>query len=518
VADRLKNPVREAYSSSADISDPKGRLRLAEPVAVVDIGSNSVRLVAYEGLTRAPTPIFNEKVLCGLGRGVASTGLLPEDGVREALHALARFRTLLTLMGITDVRVLATAAARDAKNGPAFIAEAEKAIGQNVELISGKREANLSALGVLSGMHHPDGIVGDLGGGSLELIDIDDRTIGKGVSLQLGGLALMDASNGSLKKAEKIVTKAIEKIKLSGKKRTFYAVGGTWRALAKLHMRQVGYPLNVLHGYRISAQEAIDFCRMTQRLDPDTMNSISEVSTPRRPLLAYGALVLEHILLESGCSDVVFSALGVREGLLYELLSEKDRKLDPLLSASSELNLLRSRSPLHGEELISWTDALFASSGLEETSADMRLRAAACLVADIGWRAHPDYRGEQSLNIISNAAFVGIDHPGRAYIALSIYYRHEGISDQQLSPRVRELTSTRLLERARLLGAAMRVAYNLSASMPSVLPRIPLVCRGSDVILTLPPELAPLSSDRLVNRMRQLARLLGKNPVILTEI
>jgi exopolyphosphatase / guanosine-5'-triphosphate,3'-diphosphate pyrophosphatase len=516
VVNRSKNPVREAYLNSAEISNPKGRLRLAEPVAVVDIGSNSVRLVAYEGLTRAPTPIFNEKVLCGLGRGVASTGLLPEDGVREALQALARFRTLIALMGINDVRVLATAAARDARNGPAFIAEAELAIGHNVELISGKREAALSALGVLSGVHHPNGIVGDLGGGSLELIDIEDREISKGVSLQLGGLALMDASNGSLKKAAKIVQKAFDKVKLSGKKRTFYAVGGTWRALAKLHMRQVGYPLNVLHGYTVSAQEAIDFCRMAQRLDPETIGSIGEVSTPRRPLLAYGALVLEHILLESGCSEVIFSALGVREGLLYELLSEKERQYDPLLSAASELNLLRSRSPLHGEELIAWTDALFSSSGLEETSADLRLRAAACLVADIGWRAHPDYRGEQSLNIISNAAFVGVDHPGRAYIALSIYYRHEGISDQQLSPRLRELISTRLQERARILGAAMRVAYNLSASMPSVLPLIPLVCRGSEVVLTLPPELASLSSDRLVNRMKQLGRLIGKNPVIIT--
>jgi exopolyphosphatase / guanosine-5'-triphosphate,3'-diphosphate pyrophosphatase len=514
VVNRSKNPVREAYSSSADISDPKGRLRLAEPVAVVDIGSNSVRLVAYEGLTRAPTPIFNEKVLCGLGRGVASTGLLPEDGVRDALQALTRFRTLISLMGISDVRVLATAAARDARNGPAFIADAELAIGQNVELISGRREATLSALGVLSGMHHPDGIVGDMGGGSLELIDIEDSKIGRGNSLQLGGLALMDASNGSLKKAAKIVEKALGKIKIDGKRRVFYAVGGTWRALAKLHMRQVGYPLNVMHGYSISAREAIDFCRMAQRLEPETMASIDAVSNARRPLLAYGALVLEHILLESGCSDVVFSALGVREGLLYDLLNEEDRKYDPLLSAASELNLLRSRSPRHGEELIAWTDALFASSDLDEDREDLRLRAAACLVADIGWRAHPDYRGEQSLNIISHAAFVGIDHPGRAYIALSVFYRHVGLSDNELSPRLRELASTRLLERARLLGAAMRVAYIMTASMPDVLPRIPLVCEGRELILSLPPELAALSSDRLVSRMKQLARLLGKTPRI----
>ncbi|MFM9973642.1 MAG: Ppx/GppA family phosphatase [Beijerinckiaceae bacterium] len=518
MVNRSKTQAREAYSSSADISDAKGRLRLAQPVAVVDIGSNSVRLVAYEGLTRAPTPVFNEKVLCGLGRGVTRTGFLPEDGVRLALQSLARFRTLIGLMQISDVRVLATAAAREAKNGPDFIVEAEKAIGVPVDLISGQREASLSAMGVLSGFHKPDGIVGDLGGGSLELIDVDDQKLGKGVSLPLGGLALMDASGNSLKKAQKIVTKALGALDLNGKKRTFYAIGGTWRALARLHMRQVGYPLNVMHGYALPMREAVDFCRMAQRLDPETLVSIDAVSSARRPLLAFGALVLENVILESGCSEVVFSALGVREGLLYELLDKEHRKHDPLLSAASELNLLRSRSPLHGEELIDWTDALFASVDIEETSGDSRLRAATCLVADIGWRAHPDYRGEQSLNIISHAAFVGIDHPGRAFLALSIFYRHVGLSDDHLSPRLRELASTRLLERARLLGAAMRVAYILSASMPGVLPRMPLVCHGKDLILTLPPELAALNSERLVSRLKQLARLLGKDVKLIVDV
>jgi exopolyphosphatase / guanosine-5'-triphosphate,3'-diphosphate pyrophosphatase len=500
------------------VSDPKGRLKLAAPVAVIDIGSNSVRLVAYEGLTRAPTPIFNEKVLCGLGRGVAKTGLLPEDGVSQALRALARFRTLVGLMGITDVKVLATAAARDATNGKAFIKEAEAAIGTRIELISGQREARLSAMGVMSGFHRPDGIVGDLGGGSLELIDIDGLKLGKGVSVQLGGIALQDASGGSLKKADKIIRKALDGVKLDGKRRAFYAVGGTWRAISRLHMRQIGYPLNVMHGYALPAREAIDFCRMTQRVAPETMMAIDSVSTARRPLLAFGALVLEHVLKESECSSVIFSVMGVREGLLYELLDDVDRRRDPLIAAAAELNLLRSRSPRHSEELADWTDALMASSGLDETTEDRRLRTAACLVADIGWRAHPDYRGEQSLNIIAHAAFVGVDHPGRAFIALSVFYRHVGLSDDELSPRVREIASSRLLERARILGAAMRVAYIISAAMPGVLPRTPLACSGNRLTLTLPPALAALNSDRLANRLKQLARLLGREPQILVDL
>jgi exopolyphosphatase / guanosine-5'-triphosphate,3'-diphosphate pyrophosphatase len=492
-------------------------LQLAHPIAVVDVGSNSVRLVAYEGLTRAPTPVFNEKVLCGLGRGVSRTGLLPEDGVRQALQALARFRTLIDLMDISDVKVLATAAARDASNGQEFIEQAERAIGTKVELISGQREAQLSAMGVLSGFHKPDGIVGDLGGGSLELIDVHADRLGRGKSVKLGGLALQDASGGSLKRAAKIVRDTLATVAFDGKKRSFYAVGGTWRSLSRLHMRRVGYPLNVSHGYSMTTREAIDFCRMAQRVEPDAMLSIDSVSSARRPLLAYGALVLENVLRETECANVVFSVTGVREGLLYELLDDHVRQQDPLLSAAAELNVLRSRSPVHGEDLVIWTDALFASTELDETAEDKRLRQAACLVADIGWRAHPDYRGEQSLNIIAHAAFVGVDHPGRAFIALSVFYRHVGMSDDELSPRLRELASMRLLERARILGAAMRVAYIISAAMPGILRRAPVVVEGPRLTLTLPSQFAALQSDRLNNRLKQLAKLLGKDAAVFVD-
>jgi exopolyphosphatase / guanosine-5'-triphosphate,3'-diphosphate pyrophosphatase len=515
VANPSRIQVPALFSGSNNPAMIKGRLASNAPLAVVDIGSNSVRLVAYEGLTRAPTPLFNEKVLCGLGKGVANTGFLPEEGVALALKSLQRFRALITMMQISEVHVIATAAARDAKNGPEFLAAAEEAIGAPVQLLSGKREATLSAHGIRAGFFRPDGLVGDLGGGSLELIDVSPKHEGGAVSLPLGGLALTDSSGGSLKKAAKIVDKALKKCDFDAKRRSFYAVGGTWRALAKLHMAQKGYALNVLHHYRMDSAEAIEFCRMVQRLDPDALPAISSVSTARRPLLALGALVLEHTLLHSGARDVAFSALGVREGLLFDLLSKEERERDPLLAAAMDFNILRSRAPQHGLDLIEWTDRLFDVLGLEETDEERRLRAAACLLADIGWRAHPDFRGEQTLHMISNAAIVGIDHPGRAYIALAVFYRHNGISEADLSPRLRELTSTRLQERARILGAAMRVAYIASASMPGVLPRIG-VCRvsKSKLGLVLPQDLAPLTGDRLQGRLRQLAKLSGQEAEI----
>jgi exopolyphosphatase / guanosine-5'-triphosphate,3'-diphosphate pyrophosphatase len=497
-------------------SSAQGRIDRGPPIAVIDIGSNSVRLVAYEGLTRSLTPIFNEKVLAGLGREVQSTGLLAPDAVDKALGALRRFRRLCETIRVKRVLAIATAACRDADNGPAFIAEAEQICGTSIDVLSGKREAMLSALGVVSGFYRADGIVGDLGGGSLELIDVYGRRIKAGATLPLGGLALQDISKKSLKYAEKVVSRELGRLPALkiGAQRTFFAVGGTWRALARLHMWQTGYPLHVTHGYSIPAKEMLEFARLVRRVDANTLSKIEVVADARRPLLAYAAIVLEQLVRKARPKQVVFSALGVREGLLYELLDEEEQKKDALIAAAEELNVLRSRSPRHGQELIEWTDRFMSTSGLDETADEKRLRHAACLLADIGWRAHPDYRGEQSLNIIANAAFVAVDHPGRAFLALSVFYRHMGLIDEELSPHVRELATTRMLDRARVLGAAMRVAYVTSAAMPGVLPHAPMIVERGKLKLTLTGRFAAYDGERVFARLRQLARLIGREPII----
>ncbi len=498
--------------------DAPGRLDYGPPLAVVDIGSNSVRLVVYEGLTRSPTALFNEKALCGLGREVQTTGLLAADAVEQALSALKRYRALCTTMGVSKVLAIATAACRDAKNGPAFIKLAERIIRTDIDILSGAREAELTALGVISGVHLADGVVGDLGGGSLELVDVHGTRARRGLTRPLGGLALADISAKSIKKAEKFVKKTLGNLPvLKGcEDRTFYAVGGTWRALARLHMWQTGYPLHVMHGYAIAAEEALEFARLVHRVDVETLSNIEVVNNARRPLLAYAALVLEYVLRIGKPRQVVFSALGVREGLLYSLLKQRDKEKDALIEAARVLNRLRSRSPRHGEELIDWTDRFMASSGLDETAEESRLRHAACLLADIGWRAHPDYRGEQSLNIIAHGGFTAIDHPGRAYLALAVFYRHVGlVMDDELSPRLRELASTRMIDRARVLGAALRLAYVVSAAMPGVLPRTRLAVERQRLALHLPGETAALAGERVLSRLRGLARLIGREPVML---
>ena len=487
-------------------------------VAVIDIGSNSVRLVVYESMTRSLVTLFNEKTLCGLGREVQTTGLLAPDAVAKALTSLRRFRALCRIMKVGRVFAIATAACRDATNGADFIAKAERICGVRIEILSGPREAKLSALGVISGIHRPDGIVGDLGGGSLELIDVRGNRVHGGVTLPLGSLALQDLSHKSLKRAERIVGTELADIAQlkAGRGRVFYAVGGTWRALARIHIIQSEYPLGVMHGYSIPAQDALDFAQRLRRLAAaDMLANIEVVADARRPLLSYAALVLEHIIRVANPKTIVFSTFGVREGLLYERLPQAERAEDGLICAAQELNELLSRSARHAQELIEWTDRLVRVAKLRETEEDRRLRHAACLLSDIGWRVHPDHRGEETLSLITNGNFGSISHQGRAFVALSVFFRYAGLSEENQPPLiVQELVPPAMLERARVLGAAFRVAHLISAARPGVLPATHFRSNGRKLMLVFEHRLVDLGADRVGSRFRQLARLLGRSGTI----
>ena len=487
----------------------------ASSVAVIDIGSNSVRLVVYEQMSRSLVSIFNEKTLCGLGREVQSTGLLAPDAVAKALTSLKRFRALCKVQKVGRVHAIATAACRDATNGPDFIAKAERICGVKIEILSGPREAKLSALGVVSGIHKPDGIVGDLGGGSLELIDVRGNSVRSGITLPLGTLALQDLSHKSLKRAERITRNELSDINQlkAGRGRSFYAVGGTWRALARIHIIQSGYPLGVMHGYSLPAADALDFTRRLRRLAAANMlANIEAVADARRPLLTYAALVLEYIIRVARPKTIVFSTFGVREGLLYSMLPDAERAMDGFLCGAQSLNELLSRSARHAQELIGWTDRLVRVVGLRESDEDRRLRHAACLLSDIGWRVHPDHRGEQTLSLITNGNFGSVSHQGRVFVALSVFFRYAGLSEENQPPvAMQDLVTPTQLERARVLGAAFRVAHLISAARPGVLPATHFRSRGRKLMLVFEHKMVDLVADRVGSRFRQLARLVGRS-------
>jgi exopolyphosphatase/guanosine-5'-triphosphate,3'-diphosphate pyrophosphatase len=493
----------------------QNRVHELEPIGVIDIGSNSVRLVVYEGAVRAPTPVFNEKVLCGLGRDIASTGKLGAEAVDRALAALTRFRSITRLLEVKNVRAFATAAVREADDGADFIARAEKALGLRIEVLSGEKEARLVAQGIMMGFVEPDGVAGDLGGGSLELIDIASDRLKQASTLPVGGLRLIDATGNKIEKAQPLIDEAIAQVPWlsQGAGRPFFAVGGSWRAIARLHMEQTNYPLHVTHGYSIPTLEATAFCeflRKTKKLSG--LAGFEELAKARREVLPYGAFVLERLLKTLNPSEVIFSVFGIREGLIYSLLPAHERRKDPLLSFCAEYAALRSRSVEHAWELCRWTDQIFAEPSQEETTEERRLRYAACLLSDVGWRAHPDYRGEQSLNTVAHAGLGGVDHQGRIFLALSVFHRHETSegNGEQLSERLRNLVSKRVQRRARILGSAIRVAHMLSIGMAGIIDQTSLTYENGSLVLAIPRAYAALDGERLRHRFDALAELLGK--------
>lgn len=495
-------------------ADPtaQGRIKGAKPVAVLDIGSNSVRLVVYERHARSLTPLYNEKAACALGRGMAQTGRLADANVAQALNAIKRFALVARMMRVGKVHVLATSAVRDAANRDDFVAAVEAIMETRVHVLSGEREAHFAALGVVAGIPGFNGIVGDLGGGSLELSAIRDGNDTNGESHELGVIRLQDDSDGNPAKAAALVRERLETsiLKAISPGNSFAAIGGTWRALAKLHQVMRDYPLHMVQHYVVPAEDMIALCaEIVAAGSLKNYPGSDFVSSSRRDLVPFGAAVLGEVLKSGKFANVMFSALGVREGYLFGLLDAKEQAIDPLIQAAEELSVLRSRSPSHANDLIEFTGQYFAAAGIAETSDETRLRTVACLLADIGWRAHPDYRGSQSVDAVAYGSLTGVDHPGRAFLCQVIAVRYGGLKMKGVDHPLLGLAPEAEMLRAKLIGALFRVAYPMTAAMPGILPRIRFEVEGPTLTLVLPQDFAFLDGEHLGGRLDQFANLAG---------
>ena len=498
----------------------QGRFHELEPIAIVDIGSNSVRLVVYEGAVRAPFPLYNEKILCGLGRTQTADGCLTDDSVQRALAALQRFKAIARTLRAKNIHAIATAAVRDAGNGADFIDRAEDAIGAEIQVLSGEREAELAANGITMGFVEPDGICGDLGGGSLELIDLAEGRLASADTLPLGGLRLAQKSGGRLPRAQSLIDKEIDRLSWlkSGRGRTLYAIGGTWRAMAKLHMEHVDAPLRVMHGYTVKRSDMAAFCKRLVSGAASSNGALESVSRSRRETLPYGAMVLARLLDQVKPRDITFSIFGIREGLLYSYLSRHEQAKDPMLAFCEDFARLRARSLQHSKELCRWTDRLFAAAGIKESAQDRRLRHASCLLSDIEWRAQSDHRGEQSLYVLAHSPSTGLNHPERLFVALAVYFRHAGRGEtrgDELSGRLRSCISRQQLERAQLIAAAVRAAHMISIGMPGIIEDVDISVSDGTLTLKLPMAYAEFDGERLQRRLRALGGRLGLDTQLL---
>ncbi len=468
-------------------AEPSGRpasaLRLRRE-AVVDIGSNSIRLVVFERLSRSLVPVFNEKVLCGLARGMDDGGKLNAEGVEMALSNLYRFVRLCEAMGVDDIEMLATAAVRDATNGEAFVRQVKKRTGHAIRVLSGEEEARFAAYGVVAAIPEADGVVGDLGGGSLELISVNQGRLGASVTLPLGLLRLSGDSIAARDEALAKIDAAIAKVDWLGAQpgRSFYAVGGAWRSLAKVHIEQTNYPLHVIHGYSQPMADMDTMLGVVSRLSKRSLSQFSSVSKRRIDTLPMAAVVLSRVLRASKAKDIVFCAYGLREGSRYDKLTQEERAQDPLEEMAAELERREGRFGDIGASLAEWVQPLFP----DEKPQNARLRRAACLLADVAWREHPDYRAEQAYLRLLRQPMEGADHQERAFLALSCFVRYGGGLGNKAVSSVRELLPEKRQREALVLGSALRLGYTLSGGAKEVLRQSSLRLTpegGADLIL-----------------------------------
>jgi exopolyphosphatase/guanosine-5'-triphosphate,3'-diphosphate pyrophosphatase len=442
--------------------DPSARA--LSRVGVVDVGSNSVRMVVFDGAARSPAYFYNEKIMCGLGKGLAETGRLNPEGRKRALAALKRFSLLAKGMDVQTMTVVATAATREAADGPEFQLQVLRETGLKLWVIDGGEEARLSAQGVLLGWPEAKGVVCDIGGNSMELARIGDGKVGRRVSTPLGPFRLQQATGTPKKRAqhiEAILKEAQAQIKSTGER--IYLVGGSWRVIARLDMERRNYPLTVLHEYRMTPQGLLDTLDWIASSDLAILRARTGTSPERMELVPLACEVLRELLKMLKPSEIDVSAYGIREGLLYEQMPDRLRARDPLIEAARMAEQLQARMPGFGKKLFDFLETLFKGVSPER----LRLIKAACLLHDTTWRAHPDYRAEACFDSATRANLGGLDHQGRVFLGLALLHRYKNSRAGSRMERLFSLLSDEDLMAAEVLGKAMRFGAMFSVGDPA---------------------------------------------------
>ncbi|WP_426029603.1 Ppx/GppA family phosphatase [Caulobacter sp. DWP3-1-3b2] len=485
--------------------------------AVIDIGSNSVRLVVYRLEGRAIWTVFNEKVLAGLGRDLGVGGRLHPEGMAQTLAALKRFRAVLEAVKPAETFVVATAAVREAKDGAAFVGLVQAETGLTMRVLSGEEEARYAALGVLAGAPDATGVVGDLGGASLELIRLEPTGAGLGVTLPLGPFSLGLSDGFDLERVRKLTAQRLAPVAQAFKTDTFHAVGGAWRNLALLHMRLSDYPLHMVHQYSISRSEALDAARLVAHQSRSSLDRIEGMSKKRSETLPYAAVVLEQLIESLDFKHIEISAYGVREGLLFEAMPPGVRRLDPLIEGCASLGARQGLADELGAALDTWLSPALAE--LPPCFGDVRDRvliSSACRLADLGARLHPDHRADLVFEQVLRAPIAGQTHAERAFLAAAAFARHATAFNPPEIGVLERLLSPVRLKRARALGAAIRLGCDLSGRSAPLLARSRLTIHRGDLTLAAEPGYADLLlGEQTAKRANTLATLLGMKLKIL---
>jgi exopolyphosphatase/guanosine-5'-triphosphate,3'-diphosphate pyrophosphatase len=441
--------------------DPSARA--LSRVGVVDVGSNSIRMVVFDGAARSPAYFYNEKVMAGLGQGLAETGRLNPVGRERAMAALRRFSLLARGMEIEPLTCVATAAVREAEDGPEFQAEVERETGLKLWVIDGQEEARLSAQGVLLGWPEAEGLVCDIGGNSMELAEVSGGAIGRRLTSALGPFRLEQVPGGN-KGLDEHILKIVTRLKaeIGADHERIYLVGGSWRAIARIDMERRKYPMTVLHEYRMTPVDVQATANFIARHSVADLRAMTGIGQERMALVHIAARVLSRFVQVFAPREIDISSYGIREGLLYEQMPDKLRMRDPLIEACRHAEKMGARMPGFGKKLYAFILPLFADA----TPARLRLVKAACLLHDTSWRAHPDYRAELCFDNATRANLGGLSHTERVFLGLALLHRYKNSrAGTRLEPLFALLTPEEIAA-AEVLGKAMRFGAMFSIQSP----------------------------------------------------
>ncbi|MEP5730760.1 MAG: Ppx/GppA family phosphatase [Sulfitobacter sp.] len=483
--------------------DPSARA-LAR-VGVVDVGSNSVRMVVFDGAARSPAYFYNEKIMCALGAGMAETGHLSPQGRIRALSAMRRFKKLAEGMGISELTVVATAAVRDAKDGPSFCADVLRDTGLRIWVIDGREEARLSAQGVLLGWPGAYGLICDIGGSSMELAEISRGRVGRRETSALGPLKLRDLKGGA-KARNQHIKEVIHDLKnsMGAQRDRLFLVGGSWRAIARIDMLRREYPLHVLHEYRMTPRAVNATVKFIKSMDREELRALAGVSASRIALVPYAAEVLHRLVKTFKPKDIAISSYGIREGMLYEQMPQRLRDRDPLIEACRFAEAKDARVPGFGKILYNFIMPLYKSAPAPRK----RLIKAACLLHDVSWRAHPDYRAEVCFDNATRANLGGLKHSERLFLGLALLHRYSNKRENSRFEDLYGMIDEKTQAEAEILGKAMRFGAMLWMNKDEDRGEIRWFSKKKLLQLRLTPDMVPLFGEVAEARLNSLARSL----------
>jgi exopolyphosphatase/guanosine-5'-triphosphate,3'-diphosphate pyrophosphatase len=484
-----------------------------ELIASIDIGSNSVRLVVYKYLNYALLPVLNEKAICQLGKGLENSGVLHPQGVCDALKALEKFAIILKMHSVKKVVTVATAAVRDAKDGAAFLSEVKKFIKIDIDLISGASEASFAALGVKHSFQNVEGVVADMGGGSLEYSRVHGAEITNPISLPLGYFRLMDISNHNPAAAHNVLRQKLAERKsgLLNKEMLggdLYLAGGGFRSIAKIHMAKRHYPLKILHNYEASADDMLKLCERLIGRNIFQLAKLEGLAEDRVDTIPYAAASLSALIQAINPPRIFFSANGLREGAILSSLlgvipesSESDKLKD-----SVALSLKPTVNEQYAEQVIN----LFAQPLNEMCGVKTRLFEAAALFSEAFINGHPEYRAENAFLSVLRGQYVAANHYERAFIAACCYYRYRHKDSNNTLDEYKDLTASIDKRAARCVGLVLSIAYGLSGGNEKVLGKLSVEYQvGKEFVIGVPKDLMPLVSNGVIKKAAKLAEQLG---------